>query len=176
MDQDSLRAIQAPLKERYRTNPETARAEMRVTGSVTFEPPGCRMELPPNDGRQIRSGLHPCAGGDGTLACAGDMLLQSLVACAGTTLAAVSIAMGLSVTAATIRATGVMDFRGTLGVDRAVPVGMSNISMEIELAGTLSGEQADKLVQLMERYCVVYQTLRASVDLSTSHAVTAVNP
>lgn len=171
MDRDTLRAIQAPLKERYLANPDTAIAEMRVSGSVTFEPPGCRLELPLNDGTHITAGLHSFAGGDGTLACAGDMLLQSLVACAGTTLAVVSIAMGLSVTAATIRAVGVMDFRGTLGVDRSVPVGMTSITMHIELSGDLTSEQAGKLVQLTERYCVVYQTLRNTAALSTMHSL-----
>ncbi len=168
MDRATLRAIQTPLKERYQANPADAVAEMRVIGKVTFQPPGCLIDLPPNNGREVTSGLHPFAGGDGSLACAGDMLLQSLVACAGTTLAVVSIAMELPIRAATINAVGVMDFRGTLAVDRSVPVGMTSISVHVDLTAEISSEQAEKLVQLTERYCVVYQTLRNGVAISTT--------
>lgn len=170
MDRETLKALQAPLKERYQADPSSAVATMHAVGTVMFDPPGCRVDVLQNNGREITAGLHPYAGGDGSMACSGDMLLQALVTCAGTTLAAVAISMGLDVTAATIRATGTMDFRGTLGVDRSAPVGMTAITMQFELKGTATDEQIAKLIQLTERYCVVYQTLKAAVTIQCLHS------
>lgn len=170
MDRETLKALQAPLKERYQTDPSSAVATMHAVGTVIFDPPGCRVDMLQNNGREIIAGLHPFAGGDGSMACSGDLLLQALVTCAGTTLAAVTISMGLDVTAATIRATGKMDFRGTLAVERSAPVGMTTISLQFDLIGTATDEQIAKLIQLTERYCVVYQTLKAGVAIQSCHS------
>lgn len=167
MTKDELRTLQAPLKERYQSSPADAAAILRATGIVDFVRIGCRVEIPPNDGKSITAGLHPKAGGDGSLACSGDMLLQALVSCAGTTLAAVATAMDLPIRAATIVADGSMDFRGTLGVDRSVPVGLTSITMRFEIDSSVSSEQLDKLIQLTERYCVVARTLSASVPITS---------
>ena len=170
MDRETLKALQAPLKERYQTDPSSAVATMHAVGTVIFDPPGCRVDILQNNGNEIIAGLHPFAGGDGSMACSGNMLLQALVTCAGTTLAAVTVAMGLEVTHAAVRASGTMDFRGTLGVDRSAPVGMTAITMQFELKGTATDEQIAKLIQLTERYCVVYQTLKAGVAIQCTHS------
>jgi uncharacterized OsmC-like protein len=173
MNRDELRALQAPLKERYQSDPASAVVTLRATGIVDIARIGCRVELPPNDGRHIVAGLHPLAGGDGSLACSGDMLLQALVTCAGTTLAAVATAMELPIRAATITAEGTLDFRGTLGVDRSVPVGFTAVELQFQLDTSASAEQVAKLVQLTERYCVVARSLTAGVAIRLKPAASA---
>lgn len=167
MNRDTLKALQAPLKLRYQTDPSSSVARLHVTGAVDFEGPGCRVNLLQNNGHQLVAGLHPMAGGDGSFACSGDLLLQALVTCAGTTLAAVAISLGVPIASATIDAAGEIDFRGTLGVDRSAPVGFTSVEMVFRLATDASPEQVEKLVQLTERYCVVYQTLCKGVSVSS---------
>jgi uncharacterized OsmC-like protein len=153
---DDLRAMQAPLKERYRDDPDAAlttlRAEGRLGAGIT-----CRVDT----GKAlVEAGLHPATGGDGLSACSGDMLLEALVACAGVTLNAVATAIGVELRDATVRAEGDLDFRGTLGVDRTAPVGFKTIRLNFDLDTDASDEQLATLLRLTERYCVVYQTLR----------------
>lgn len=167
MDRETLKSVQAPLKQLYQTQPEAAIARLQATGVVDFERIGCRVALPCHDDAEIIAGLHPKAGGDGVLACSGDMLLQALVSCAGTTLAAVATAMGLPITSARIEAIGHMDFRGTLGVDRSVPIGLTGIELVFHIESEAQPEQVQKLIQLAERYCVVLQTLTAGVRVSS---------
>jgi uncharacterized OsmC-like protein len=164
MDRDQLRALQAPLKERYREQPESAVVTLSATGELG-EGVSCSVET----GRALaEAGLHPATGGDGSLLCSGDMLLEALVACAGVTLRAVSTSLGLPVPAGRVRAEGDLDFRGTLGVDRDAPVGFSAIRLSFELETDADEEQLATLRRLTERYCVVYQTLAAAPELSTS--------
>jgi uncharacterized OsmC-like protein len=156
VDAESLKAAQAPLKEKYRQTPEmaviTLRAEGRLGEGVT-----CSVET----GKAlVEAGLHPATGGTGMSACSGDMLLQALVACAGVTLGAVSTALGLKLRDARVKAEGDLDFRGTLGVAKDAPVGFRDIRLGFELDGDLTEEQRTTLMKLTERYCVVYQTLR----------------
>lgn len=166
MDRDALKSLQAPLKQRYQANPEAAIAELHTAGIVDFAALNCRVPIPANNGTQIIAGLHPMAGGDGSAACSGDMLLQALVTCAGTTMAVVATAMGLEIRNAHIDAIGIMDFRGTLGVDRTAPVGFTSISLRFHITSDVPAEQLDKLIQLTERYCVVLQTLRHAVQVT----------
>jgi len=167
MDRETLKALQAPLKELYLRDPQTAIASLHASGTVDFQLPGCRVALSCNDGRDVIAGLHVKAGGDGTLACSGDLLLNALVTCAGTTMAAVATAMGLSITSARIDAVGIMDFRGTLAVDRSVPVGLTSIELQFFVETSADDEQIEKLIQLTERYCVVLQTLMKGVAVSS---------
>ena len=169
MNADQLRALQAPLKERYRERPNTAvvtlRAEGRVGDGLT-----CKLET----GRAlVEAGLHPATGGDGFSACSGDMLLEALVACAGVTLRAVATALGIQLRDATVRAEGDLDFRGTLGVSKDVPVGFQRIRLRFDLDTDASEEQLTTLLRLTERYCVVYQTLSHPAKIETAHRVTA---
>ncbi|SRR6266550_4358207 len=162
MNADELRAMQAPLKERYRAEPSTAvvtlRAEGKLGDGIT-----CRVET----GRAlVAAGLHPATGGSGLEACSGDMLLEALVACAGVTLRAVSTSIGIVVRDGTVRAEGDLDFRGTLGVSRDAPVGFREIRLEFLLDSDATDEQLDNLLRLTERYCVVFQTLNHSPQLS----------
>lgn len=166
MDRDALKALQAPLKQRYQGDPAAAIAELHATGIVDFANLNCRVAILANDGTEIIAGLHPMAGGDGSAACSGDMLLQALVTCAGTTMAVVATAMGLEIRDAHIEAIGIMDFRGTLGVDRTVPVGFTSIVLRFHIDSDVPAEQLDKLIQLTERYCVVLQTLQHAVPVS----------
>jgi uncharacterized OsmC-like protein len=156
MNSADLKALQAPLKERYRAAPETAlitlKAEGRIGEGVTCSVATARA--------LVDAGLHPATGGSGLNACSGDMLLEALVACAGVTLNAVATALGLSLLGATVRAEGDIDFRGTLGVDRNAAVGFRDIRLTFDLEGDLTEEQRATLLKLTERYCVVYQTLR----------------
>ncbi len=165
MDRDKLKSLQAPLKQLYQTNPDAAIAELHAVGIIDFTNLCCRVPNAANDGNDIIAGLHPKAGGDGSVACSGDMLLQALVTCAGTTMAAVSTAMGLEIRGARIEARGRMDFRGTLGVDRTVPVGLASIELQFHIDSDVAAESLDKLIQLTERYCVVLQTLQNSVRI-----------
>jgi uncharacterized OsmC-like protein len=166
MDGDELRAIQAPLKERYRSEPEAAMITLTATGELG-EGVACSVQT----GRAIaEAGLHPATGGDGSLVCSGDMLLEALVACAGVTLRAVSTSLGIPVRSGAVRAEGDVDFRGTLGVDRRASVGFSAIRLTFELEADADEQQLATLRRLTERYCVVYQTLAGSPRLSTSVA------
>jgi uncharacterized OsmC-like protein len=155
MNSEGLRAVQAPLKEKYREAPETAFITLRAHGRVG-EGVSCRIET----GRAlVVAGLHPATGGTGLSACSGDMLLEALVACAGVTLNAVATSLGIELRDATLQAEGDLDFRGTLGVSREVPVGFQNIRLLVTLDTDAPEEQLATLLRLTERYCVVYQTL-----------------
>jgi uncharacterized OsmC-like protein len=166
MDRADLVAVQDPLKERYRSEPAAALVTLRAEGAL-----GDGVSCSVQTGRALaEAGLHPATGGDGTLLCSGDMLLEALVACAGVTLRAVATSLELPVTTGRVRAEGDLDFRGTLGVDRDAPVGFSAIRLSFELDGDLDAEQLALLQKLTERYCVVYQTLATGPGLSVSFA------
>ncbi len=163
MKSEELRAAQAPLKERYREAPEAARVTLRARGTLGEEKIACKVET----GRAlVEAGLHPATGGDGLSACSGDMLLEALVACAGVTLKAVATALGIPLRGGTVHAEGDLDFRGTLGVAKEAPVGFAAIRLRFELDTDVAPEQIAKLLQLTERYCVVYQTLKRSPEMS----------
>ncbi len=165
MDATTLRDIQGPIKDRYREEPRAALVKLRAQGRVD-DPDGlsCSVET----GRAlVKAGLHPATGGDGSLACSGDMLLQALVACAGVTLRAVATSTGIPLRGGEIVAEGDLDFRGTLGVGKDAPVGFQKIEMRFALEGDLSAEQLATLQKLTERYCVVYQTLASGVKPQT---------
>lgn len=170
MNADELRALQAPLKKGYKENPETARIISRAEGWIEGEAIVCR--VPTWAGTTI-AGFHPTAGGDGSEACASDMLLQALVSCAGVTLKAVATAMGLPLPRARVIAEGVWDARGTLGVDHAVPVGLTEVRLNFEIESPAEPRKIDTLVKLTERFCVVYQTLVQPPKLTTRHTHTA---
>jgi uncharacterized OsmC-like protein len=168
MDAETLKSLQAPLKERYREAPEAAvitlEAEGRIGEGVT-----CRVET----GKSlVAAGLHPATGGDGLSACSGNMLLEALVACAGVTLSAVATALQLPVRDARVRAEGDLDFRGTLGVAKDAPVGFRDIRLSFTIDGDLTDEQRATLMRLTERYCVVYQTLRAPPPIEVASRMT----
>ncbi len=158
MDADTLKSIQAPLKDSYRETPEQALITLRASGRAG-EGVSCRVET---GAALVEAGLHPATGGDGSQACSGDMLLQALVACAGVTLTAVATALGIPLRDAAVHAEGDLDFRGTLGVDKNAPVGFRQIRLRFELDTDASVEQRETLIRLTERYCVVLQTLRNS--------------
>jgi uncharacterized OsmC-like protein len=169
MNADELKSLQAPIKEGYRQRPETAlitlRAEGRIGQGVT-----CKVET----GKAlVEAGLHPATGGDGIGACSGDMLLEALVACAGVTLSAVATALGILLRDATVRAEGDLDFRGTLGVSKDVPVGFEHIRLQFDLDTDAGEEQLATLLRLTERYCVVYQTLNHPAKIDVSHRLTS---
>ena len=162
MQAEELRALQAPLKEQYRQDPASAVITLSATGSLD-----AGMTCSVETGRSlVQAGLHPATGGDGLAACSGDMLLQSLVACAGVTLRAVATAIGVPLRGGTIRAEGDLDFRGTLGVDKEAPVGFSSIRLRFDLDTDASPEQIAQLLKLTERYCVVLQTLRRPPEVT----------
>jgi len=167
MNTDELRALQAPLKQQYRAEPESALVTLRAQGRLG-EGLTCRVET----GRAlVEAGLHPATGGDGLAACSGDMLLEALVACAGVTLRAVATAIGVEVRDGSVTAEGDLDFRGTLAVTKDAPVGLKNIRLRFELDTDADPEQLQSLLSLTERYCVVYQTLRQSPELSASYTI-----
>ncbi len=158
MDSNALKELQAPIKAKYRANPNEAVITLKAEGAIG-EGVSCSVDT----GRAIvEAGLHPATGGSGLQACSGDMLLEALVACAGVTLNAVATALDLKVRAGRIRAEGDLDFKGTLGVDKNVPVGFRNIRLAFDVEGDLSDEQLATLTKLTERYCVVYQTLKSN--------------
>jgi uncharacterized OsmC-like protein len=164
MNRDELRAIQAPLKEQYKEAPDAALITLKAQGSL-----GDGVSCSVQTGRAIaEAGLHPLTGGDGTLLCSGDMLLEALVACAGVTLRAVATSIGLSIDSGRVYAEGDLDFRGTLGVDREAPVGFTEIRLSFELDSDADESELETLKKLTERYCVVYQTLARGPVLSTS--------
>jgi uncharacterized OsmC-like protein len=166
MDSAELRAVQAPLKERYRDRPDDALVTLRAAGRLGDEEIACSVET----GRAVvEAGLHPATGGSGVLACSGDMLLQALVACAGVTMRAVATSLGFEV-GGVVRAEGDLDFRGTLGVAKedGVPVGFRAIRLRFELEHSLSPDELATLLRLTERYCVVYQTLAGGVAVEVT--------
>ncbi len=166
MDRDELRAVQAPLKERYESEPEAAAVTVEATGTLG-EGVSCSVAT----GRAIaEAGLHPASGGDGSLLCSGDMLLEALAACAGVTLRAVATSLGIAVESGTVRAEGDLDFRGTLAVDRDAPVGFRAIRLSFELESEASEEELATLLKLTERYCVVLQTIAGAPELSSTIA------
>jgi uncharacterized OsmC-like protein len=163
MNSTELRNLQAPLKEQYRTQPNSAIITLKAQGKIG-EGISCKVET----GRAvIEAGLHPATGGSGLLACSGDLLLEALVACAGVTLQAVATAIGIEIKNGTVRAEGDLDFKGTLGVSKEVPVGFSAIRLEFDLDSNATTEQIGSLKKLTERYCVVYQTLTKGVKPET---------
>ena len=164
MDAAGLREAQQPLKDRYRATPETAVVTLHATGALSDGEVSCSVQT---GQALVAAGLHPATGGDGSLACSGDMLLQALVACAGVTLRAVATARGIDVEG-TVRAEGDLDFRGTLGLDRAAPVGFSAVRLAFDLTSDAPAEDLDALIETTRRYCVVYQTLASPPELSIS--------
>ena len=163
MTGDRLKEIQRPLKDRYGEDADSAQITLEAKGALD-EDISCSVET----GRAlVKAGLHPGTGGDGTLACSGDMLLQALVACAGVTMRSVATSMGLEVTGS-IHAEGDLDWRGTLAVDKGAPVGFKDIRLRFELESEASDEELETLERLTERYCVVFQTLASSPSLSVS--------
>ena len=167
MKADELRNLQSPLKEKYRDQPGSALITLKAAGRVG-EGIACKVDT----GRAlVEAGLHPATGGNGMLACSGDLLLEALVACAGVTLSAVATAIGVEITNGTIRAEGVLDFRGTLGVSKEAPVGFKDIRLSFELNTNAAPEQMQSLSKLTERYCVVFQTLLKGVSIETNYQV-----
>jgi uncharacterized OsmC-like protein len=166
VEREALRAIQEPLKERYREQPDAALVTLAAKGELG-EGVSCSVQ----SGRALaEAGLHPASGGDGTQLCSGDMLLEALVACAGVTLRAVATSLGISVRSGEVRAEGDLDFRGTLAVDRDAPVGFSAIRLSFDLDADADAEQLETLLKLTERYCVVLQTLAGKPSLSCAIA------
>ncbi|HEY7112372.1 MAG TPA: OsmC family protein [Thermoanaerobaculia bacterium] len=164
MNADELRSLQGPLKERYRADGSAALVTLRAQGRVGAGV-SCRVET----GKAlVEAGLHPATGGTGLQACSGDMLLEALAACAGVTLSAVATALGIPIREGTVRAEGDIDFRGTLGVLKDVPVGFTRIRLEFDLTTAASEEELATLQRLTERYCVVYQTLRRPPEIRVS--------
>lgn len=157
MNDQELRSLQAPLKDRYRSDPESAKKTLHVRGTLDVEHIAVRIET--GRGMVTEAGLHPMAGGDPRFACSADMLLESLIGCAGVTLCAVATAMSIPIVAGTIAAEGDVDFRGTLGVSKDVPIGFLAIRIGIELQTSADDAQLEKLAKLTERYCVVAQSL-----------------
>ncbi|WP_222182564.1 OsmC family protein [Geminicoccus harenae] len=167
MNGDELRAMQAPLKDRYRSEPEAALVTLRASGSLDGEGIACRVET----GRAlVEAGLHPATGGSGLQACSGDMLLEALAACAGVTLRAVATALGITLRGGEVQAEGDLDFRGTLGVDRTAPVGFQAIRLRFRLDTDADEATLAKLLQLTERYCVVLQTIATPTKVDATVA------
>jgi uncharacterized OsmC-like protein len=160
---DQLREVQRPLKDGYGDDPETAQITLEADGRLDDDI-ACSVQI---GSALVKAGLHSGTGGDGTLACSGDMLLQALVACAGVTMRSVATSMGLDVTGS-VHAEGDLDWRGTLGVDKEAPVGFKDIRLRFDLESAAGDEELETLQRLTERYCVVFQTLAASPSLSVS--------
>ena len=167
MNAEDLRALQAPLKDRYRGEPEAARITLTARGALDEAHIACKVET----GRALAvAGLHPATGGSGLELCSGDMLREALVACAGVTVKAVATALGLKLRAGEVEAQGDLDFRGTLGVDKAAPVGFTDIRLTFKLDCDAAPEQLETLMKLTERYCVVLQTLKRPPTLTAALA------
>ena len=167
MDAEELKSRQAPLKAQYRDVPEAALITLKASGRIG-EGVTCKVQT----GQAIaEAGLHPATGGDGTSLCSGDMLLEALVACAGVTLNAVATAIGVELRDARVYAEGDLDFRGTLGVERAAPVGFRDIRLNFELDTDAGAEEIATLLKLTERYCVVFQSLTGNTALAVAHSV-----
>jgi uncharacterized OsmC-like protein len=163
MDARELKTLQTPLKARYREDPDAARITLRATGRIDDDNITCKVETART---VVEAGLHPATGGDGRSVCSGDMLLEALAACAGVTLKAVATALEIPLRGGTVRAEGDLDFRGTLGVDREAAVGFSDVRLRFDLDIDATPNQYEKLIELTERYCVVYQTLLRSPRLA----------
>jgi uncharacterized OsmC-like protein len=162
MDKDALRALQAPIKDKYRTEPEAAVITLKAQGSIDETAIACKVET----GRALAvAGLHPATGGSGLELCSGDMLLEALVACAGVTLKAVATALDIELSKGVVRAEGDLDFRGTLGVDKEAPVGFRSIRLSFDIETAAPEDSVAQLIKLTERYCVVYQSLNKRPDL-----------
>lgn len=163
MNAAELKNLQSPLKEKYKTDPQSAVITLKASGKVN-EGVSCKIAT----GKAlVEAGLHPATGGTGMLACSGDMLLEALVACAGVTLTAVATAIGVDIQDGTVSAEGDLDFKGTLGVAKDSPVGFTSIRLQFDLISNTTAEQVDSLKKLTERYCVVYQTLIKGVSVET---------
>lgn len=164
MTANDLRTLQAPLKEKYKEDPAEAEWTLHAEGTLgdNFS---CNVETYAG---KAKAGLHPATGGDGSYACSGDMLLQALVACAGVTLNSVSTAMGIELDSAKVKAEGDLDFRGTLGVSKEAPVGFKQIRLTFELDADAEPSKLEKLIELTERYCVVYQTLQSHPEITVT--------
>jgi uncharacterized OsmC-like protein len=165
MNPTELRNLQAPIKERYRAQPEAAIITLKAQGQIG-EGISCKVET----GRAlVEAGLHPATGGNGMLACSGDMLLEALAACAGVTLSAIATAIGVEIKNGIVKAEGDLDFRGTLGMTKDVPVGFKTIRLQFNLESNATKEQMESISKLTERYCVVYQTLTKGVNVETQY-------
>ncbi|MCI0448347.1 MAG: OsmC family protein [Chlorobi bacterium] len=166
MNSEQLRAIQAPLKTKYKENPESALVTLRAK-STLGEGVSCNVET----GKKLAqvAGLHPATGGTGTELCSGDMLLEALTACAGVTMKAVATSLGIDIKEGTVSAEGDIDFRGTLAVSKEAPVGFKEIRLSFELDTGATKEQLESLIKLTERYCVVYQTLKSSPNMIVTY-------
>ena len=167
MNAEALKNLQAPIKDKYREDPDTAvitlKAQGRLGDGVT-----CSVET---GQALVEAGLHPATGGSGVHACSGDMLLEALVACAGVTMSAVATALELKLSDAKVKAEGDLDFKGTLGVDREAPVGFKAIRLSFDIEGDLGEDEIATLMKLTERYCVVYQTLASNPSIQVTHSV-----
>jgi uncharacterized OsmC-like protein len=165
MNVEQMRELQAPIKARYKDDPETAVITLKARGEIGQEGLACRVET----GRAlVEAGLHPASGGTGLQACSGDMLLEALAACAGVTLSAVATALGINVRQGTVEAEGDLDFRGTLGVAKDAPVGFRAIRLRFDLDSDADDEKLATLLKLTERYCVVLQTLKVPAETSAT--------
>ena len=170
MNAEQLRAMQAPFKTRYKDDPASAKVTLKASGQLGDEQLTCKVQT----ARAVaEAGLHPATGGDGLSLCSGDMLLESLVACAGVTLRAVATALEIPVRGGTVTAERDLDFRGTLGVSKEAPVGLTAIRLNFALDTDASAEQLATLLKLTERYCVIYQTLKSPANMSVSHSAQA---
>lgn len=168
MKAEDLRALQAPLKQKYRENPAAALTPARAEGRLEIDGVACVVRAWHGE---TKAGLHPAGGGSGELACSADMLLEALVGCAGVTLGAVATAMGIAVRGGRVIAEGLWDARGTLGVDRAAPVGLTEVSVRFELETDADPAKVARMIETTERYCVVFQTLRTPPRVSVSHSI-----
>ena len=167
MDANELRALQAPIKERYRGDPQAAVVTLRAKGTLDDGAIACKVET----GRALTAaGLHPATGGSGLELCSGDMLLEALVACAGVTLKAVATALDIPLKSGKVSAEGELDFRGTLGVAKDAPVGFREIRLRFDLDTDAAQDKLDQLLKLTERYCVVYQTIKTGPPVAVSMA------
>lgn len=165
MNRDTLRARQTPLKARYRAEPATALVTLRAEGALAPAIVGCQVDTMTGT---TTAGLHPATGGDGTLACSAEMLLQALVGCAGVTMSAVALAMGIPIRGGRVSADALWDARGTLAVSPEAPVGLRQVRLAFEVDADATPEQLSKLLELTERYCVVFQTLRHPPEITSA--------
>lgn len=168
MNVEQLRAAQAPLKEKYRRDSQSAQRTLKASGALRGEHLTVKIETGLG---QVEAGLHPATGGDASIACSGDMLLEALAACAGVTLQAVATSMGIAIRSGRVDVEGDLDFRGTLGVGKSAPVGFTNIRLAFDLDTDASAEQLTTLLKLTERYCVIYQTLAHPPVVTVNHSV-----
>ncbi len=173
MKADELRALQAPIKQRYRDHPETAQIPARAEARLDARDIACTV---PTWHGETTAGLHPAAGGSGDLACSADLLLEALVACAGVTVKAVATAMGIAIHGGRVVAEGHWDARGTLGVDRSAPIGLTDITLAFELDTDADAAKQQKLIDMAERYCVIFQTLKSPPTLTVRALAGATSP